>query len=177
MLRLCICPKCGRKHTPRTKRCPCGYIFSDNDPIYFFDDTAFEENPPPVSSTQLNPAPKSEPKRRTAPSFDKVGYQLAIFVLAGLLIVSTLSLGSARRDLDDLQSEIEILEEEISNSYGLGYDTEISDSRHIQDPVYITRSGAKFHKSWCPYLTESKTPISRDEAEADGYTACSRCHP
>ena len=46
-----------------------------------------------------------------------------------------------------------------------------------QDPVYITSSGTRYHKSWCPYLENSKIPLSRDEAEEDGYSPRSRCNP
>ena len=59
----------------------------------------------------------------------------------------------------------------------LGYDAGTSENRRIQDPVYITSSGTRYHKSWCPYLENSKIPLSRDEAEEDGYSPCSRCNP
>ena len=47
----------------------------------------------------------------------------------------------------------------------------------VSRPVYITSSGTRYHKSWCPYLENSKIPLSRDEAEEDGYSPCSRCNP
>lgn len=43
--------------------------------------------------------------------------------------------------------------------------------------VYITNTGSKYHSSGCQYLKKSKIPISKDKAVAQGYTACSRCHP
>lgn len=42
--------------------------------------------------------------------------------------------------------------------------------------VYITKTGAKYHKSGCSYL-KSKIEISLSDAKAQGYTACSRCDP
>lgn len=41
--------------------------------------------------------------------------------------------------------------------------------------VYITKSGSKYHRSGCQYLSKSKIAISLGDAKARGYTACSRC--
>lgn len=41
--------------------------------------------------------------------------------------------------------------------------------------VYITRTGSKYHRSGCQYLSTSKISISLDDAKSRGYTACSRC--
>lgn len=43
--------------------------------------------------------------------------------------------------------------------------------------VYITRTGAKFHRGSCRYLRESKIKISRSEAIAQGYEPCKVCRP
>lgn len=43
--------------------------------------------------------------------------------------------------------------------------------------VYITRTGAKYHQSYCSYLRRSSIPIGKKQAIAEGYTACSRCKP
>lgn len=43
--------------------------------------------------------------------------------------------------------------------------------------VYITNTGGKYHSSGCSYLKSSKIAISKDDAEAQGYEPCSRCHP
>lgn len=45
------------------------------------------------------------------------------------------------------------------------------------ETVYITDSGEKFHRADCSYLNDSAKPLSRQEAEEKGYTACSRCKP
>lgn len=42
--------------------------------------------------------------------------------------------------------------------------------------VYITKTGSKYHRSGCSYLSKSKIAISLSEAKAQGYTACSRCY-
>lgn len=42
--------------------------------------------------------------------------------------------------------------------------------------VYITRTGEKYHESWCSSLRKSKIPISLSEAEAQGYEPCKNCH-
>jgi hypothetical protein len=43
--------------------------------------------------------------------------------------------------------------------------------------VYITRTGKKYHRAGCRYLSRSQISISLDEAKSEGYTACSICCP
>lgn len=43
--------------------------------------------------------------------------------------------------------------------------------------VYITKTGEKFHRDGCQYLKKSQIPISRSNAIAQGYGACSKCNP
>ena len=45
----------------------------------------------------------------------------------------------------------------------------------VQDVVHITRTGTKYHAAGCRYLSKSDIPISRKDAMARGYTACSVC--
>lgn len=42
--------------------------------------------------------------------------------------------------------------------------------------VYVTRTGAKYHKSGCRYLSRSQIPISLSDAKLS-YTPCSVCNP
>jgi hypothetical protein len=43
--------------------------------------------------------------------------------------------------------------------------------------VYITKTGEKYHRSGCRYLSKSKIAISLANAKARGYTPCSVCRP
>ncbi len=43
--------------------------------------------------------------------------------------------------------------------------------------VYVTKTGDKYHRSNCRYLSNSKISIEKDEAIKQGYTACSVCKP
>ena len=43
--------------------------------------------------------------------------------------------------------------------------------------VYITNTGEKYHLGSCSYLRQSKIEIDKEDAIAQGYSACSRCHP
>jgi micrococcal nuclease len=43
--------------------------------------------------------------------------------------------------------------------------------------VYITKTGKKYHRSGCSFLSKSSTPIKLDDAKARGYTPCGRCNP
>jgi len=45
------------------------------------------------------------------------------------------------------------------------------------DIVYITNTGAKYHRAGCRYLSKSSIPIERKEAISRGYTPCSVCRP
>lgn len=45
------------------------------------------------------------------------------------------------------------------------------------DTVYVTNTGEKYHSGGCRYLKKSKIAISRSDAVAQGYVACSVCNP
>ncbi len=44
------------------------------------------------------------------------------------------------------------------------------------EAVYVTRTGAKYHRGSCRHLSRSKIPISLSEAK-QSYGACKVCHP
>ena len=46
----------------------------------------------------------------------------------------------------------------------------------IEETVYITSTGTKYHRSSCSYL-KSKISITKNNAIKQGYTPCSRCNP
>ena len=41
--------------------------------------------------------------------------------------------------------------------------------------VYITRTGARYHKAGCRYLRYSQFAVTRSEALSRGYTPCKVC--
>lgn len=43
--------------------------------------------------------------------------------------------------------------------------------------VYITRTGKKYHRNGCRYLSQSKIKTTKKEAVKNGYGACSVCKP
>lgn len=43
--------------------------------------------------------------------------------------------------------------------------------------VYVTRSGEKYHKRNCQYLSKSCIEIMLADAVDSGYTRCSKCNP
>jgi hypothetical protein len=43
--------------------------------------------------------------------------------------------------------------------------------------VYITRTGAKYHRGNCSYLRQSKIETTLGSAVSRGYDPCSRCGP
>ena len=46
-----------------------------------------------------------------------------------------------------------------------------------EQTVYATKTGKKYHRSTCRYLSKSTIPISLKDAKARGLTACSVCKP
>lgn len=49
--------------------------------------------------------------------------------------------------------------------------------KQVEVTVYVTKTGAKYHRADCSYLRRSKIPMKLSEAKAGGYTPCSRCSP
>jgi len=43
--------------------------------------------------------------------------------------------------------------------------------------LYITKTGTKYHRDGCRYLSKSKIPTTLANATAQGYTPCSVCNP
>jgi hypothetical protein len=43
--------------------------------------------------------------------------------------------------------------------------------------VYISDKDKKFHRAGCPNLNTINTPIARESAIIQGYTACPMCNP
>jgi micrococcal nuclease len=56
-------------------------------------------------------------------------------------------------------------------------ETEQPSNQNQRDIVYITKTGSKYHRAGCRYLSKSAIPITRQEAIAKGYTPCSVCKP
>ena len=50
-------------------------------------------------------------------------------------------------------------------------------SQKIENVVYVTRTGKKYHRSSCRYAANAVKSMPRSEAEALGYEACKVCNP
>jgi len=51
------------------------------------------------------------------------------------------------------------------------------DPKPVEQTVYITKTGKKFHRNGCRSLSKSKISISRSNAIKKGYSPCSVCKP
>jgi len=49
--------------------------------------------------------------------------------------------------------------------------------KQVEETFYITRTGERYHRGSCHHLRRSAYPITRAEAEAQGYTPCRVCYP
>jgi hypothetical protein len=47
--------------------------------------------------------------------------------------------------------------------------------KQVEETFYITKTGARYHRGSCRHLRRSAYPITRAEAEAQGYTPCRVC--
>lgn len=52
---------------------------------------------------------------------------------------------------------------------------EIPDTDNVGE-VYITNTGAKYHRGSCSSLKKSKIPDSLEKTKLDGYEPCGRCY-
>lgn len=43
--------------------------------------------------------------------------------------------------------------------------------------VFVTKTGEKYHQSWCQYLSESKIQIQLGDATARAFSPCLVCRP
>jgi hypothetical protein len=50
-------------------------------------------------------------------------------------------------------------------------------SETTETTVYVTKTGDKYHRSGCQYLSKSKIAISLTDAKSQGYSPCSKCKP
>lgn len=64
-----------------------------------------------------------------------------------------------------------------SSTFTLSPTTPTMPQNTANDIVYITRTGSKYHRANCRYLSQSKIPIERSIAISQGYTPCSVCKP
>lgn len=148
-----------------------------------------EPEPGPAPAADLKP----EPKRRPIPSFDKVGYQLGIVVLAALALLSFIGSASSRSEIEKMEDTIEELEYELGNSYEEGYSfgrSEGFDEGYTagvgdyapevgffrQNACIITASGSKYHHWGCYHITGRDFNILNTAlAESYGYEPCQDC--
>lgn len=82
-----------------------------------------------------------------------------IILLLGIIFIGFGAMCSQNKDSDDVGS----------GSSG--------DKIGVDEIVYITETGSKYHRSDCQYLWGSKIEITKQEAIKRGYTACSVCNP
>jgi hypothetical protein len=50
-------------------------------------------------------------------------------------------------------------------------------SDRVEQIVYITRTGHKYHRAGCRYLRYSAIPVDINDAIGNGYTPCKICRP
>lgn len=73
-----------------------------------------------------------------------------------------------------------------STGMEITFDAKSSNIKTAQEPsksgvsntyVYTTKTGKKYHRTNCSYLSKSKIKITLNEAKDEGLTPCSRCKP
>jgi endonuclease YncB( thermonuclease family) len=54
---------------------------------------------------------------------------------------------------------------------------QVVSNQKVENVVYITRTGKKYHRSSCRYAAKATRSMPRSEAEALGYGSCGVCRP
>jgi len=55
--------------------------------------------------------------------------------------------------------------------------TTMVETAAVEQVVYITKTGKRYHKSSCHHLKRSKIKTTKSQAQKSGYTACTVCKP
>ena len=152
------------------------------------DAPAPEETPEEVTAE-----PKRKPIRR-----DVAGYQLAVFVLVVLLVLSALDNGSLRSDIEEVQLQSD---ERYHDGYDEGYrdgestayDNGYEEGRQFgvsqgynllyeeasffrDNACFVTPGGNSYHHYGCPHISGCEYWIYNTElAEDKGYAPCLDC--
>ena len=83
-----------------------------------------------------------------------------------------------KNDKKSLQSQIKSQSTQTSSSTSTSnYEDDNNYNSGDSYTVYVTETGSKYHTSSCRYLWNSKIAMSKSEAIAEGYSACSVCNP
>ena len=100
-------------------------------------------------------------------TFDSTGGTMALSKVSGTSNVYELAMPN---DDVTINAEFEEIPQASSGSGGSG-------SGSGGDTVYVTKSGSKYHHSWCPTLSRSRVLYSMtiSEAQRKGYGACKVC--
>ncbi len=99
---------------------------------------------------------------------------IAFFLLAAFFVGLQWKTRSDRAVTNDTTSGRAVATETASPDRDVMLPEESPDD----DPwVYVTRTGRKYHKEGCRYLSKSKIPIKLSKAKEQGYTPCSVCKP
>ena len=61
-----------------------------------------------------------------------------------------------------------------SELHGVCY---VGQRNKVEQTVFITRTGERYHLGDCRYLRQSKIAIKKSEATSRGYTPCKVCRP
>ena len=86
---------------------------------------------------------------------------------------------SLKSDKKSLQSQIKSQSSKTASTSTSSYDDDddYGVSGTASYTVYVTETGSKYHTSGCRYLWNSSIAMSKSEAIAEGYSACSVCNP
>ncbi len=88
--------------------------------------------------------------------------------------VQSSEIAELRSEIRNLRASVETLNDSVQT---LITRMGASADKTFDNPlVYITRTGAKYHRDGCRYLSASKIPISLTDAKRQ-YSPCSVCNP
>lgn len=105
----------------------------------------------------------------------------SIFLVIGLVSSMLFNYDSTKTSITENSNQLSTIltsQEVQQDGCQQGYqDIKLLATNKKSITVYITRTGTKYHRSGCRYLSKSKIAISLKNAEASGYDACKICNP
>lgn len=140
---------------------------------------SYKYNIPPHIAYKSIPALRKnkKPSKRLFTVFISIG-TLALIVLTGFIVSSFFDNNTntvpvtvvTTTQTTETSTITELTTEQLTTA------TETTVPKQYQETVYITRSGKKYHKSDCFYISgRDTTSVTVEEAEQQGYSPCSVC--
>ena len=103
-------------------------------------------------------------------------FRISPHLFISLIVLLALLFTGCKQSYTDehVESNKESVYDDSNND---GLDEDYADDEWVNQTVYITENGTKYHIEDCQYLQNSSIAVTLGEALDKGYTPCSKCNP